>query len=113
MKYLYIIFLLFWVSCSQGSTIGALKNTLHITQSNDELKKYIEMADSDIQNEIESAILSDCESKSIGNRVKELEKIVSYRKIISAKKELSDNEVIAVIEQVKLEFKTRKAALCW
>jgi len=73
----------------------------------------MEMDEAEFEKLVEESILADCPSEEIGEQLKEIQRVEAGRKMMAAKSELSDNELIALIEEIKNGYELRKAALCW
>jgi len=73
----------------------------------------MELDEAKFEKLVEESILADCPSEEIGEQLKEIQRVEAGRKMMAAKSELNDNELIALIEEIKNGYELRKAALCW
>jgi hypothetical protein len=111
--YTYLFFasiLLF--SCNPTSPYLELQKALNSNLSAETFQSYLEMPEADFENVIAQRIEADCPSQEIGEAVKEIQRVDAGRRLIAAKAELRDEDIVKIIEKIKQEYRLRKSALC-
>jgi len=100
-------------ACESPNPYNALQKALQSNLPEATFQSYMEMDEAEFEKLVEESILADCPSEEIGEQLKEIQRVEAGRKMMAAKSELSDNELIALIEEIKNGYELRKAALCW
>lgn len=110
-----IVFILFGIltACEPKNPYAALQEALHSNLSEATFQSYLELNEEAFENLVEKSIEADCPSKEIGEPLKEIQRVEAARKMRTAGTELSDEELVDLIEGIKSEYTLRKAALCW
>jgi hypothetical protein len=109
---LFLCIIISAISCVPNK-YAKLQTMLKSNLPTDSFSTYIEMPQADFDRIVEDAVMADCESKTISDALKEIEKVDVGRRLLKTKLELSEQEIIAVIEEVKSTYALLKAARCW
>ena len=113
--HLSVLFLFLGIlnACESPNPYNALQKALQSKLPEATFQSYMELDEAEFEKLVEESILADCPSEEIGEQLKEIQRVEAGRKMMAAKSELSDNELIALIEEIKNGYELRKAALCW
>ncbi len=101
------------LACEPQNPYLELQKALQSNLSESTFQSYMDLDPKEFEKLVEQSILADCPSEEIGEPLKEIQRVEAGRKMMAAKSELSDADLITLIEEVKSEYKVRKAALCW
>ncbi len=112
MKAFTYLLLVSILSCKPASPYAELQQALHSNLSAETFQSYIEMPEADFENVIAESIKADCLSQEIGEAVKEIQRVDAGRRLIDAKAELREEEIVKIIEEIKQEYRLIKSALC-
>ena len=107
------LFLSILNACESPNPYNALQKALQSKLPEATFQSYMELDEAKFEKLVEESILADCPSEEIGEQLKEIQRVEAGRKMMAAKSELNDNELIALIEEIKNGYELRKAALCW
>lgn len=111
--YLLAILVSLLLACEPQNPYLELHKALQSNLPESTFQSYMELDPKEFEKLVEQSILADCPSEEIGEPLKEIQRVEAGRKMMATKSELNDNELIALIEEVKEGYKLRKAALCW
>jgi hypothetical protein len=112
-RFLIVILVGFLLACEPQNPYLELQKALQSNLPESTFQSYMNLNPKEFEKLVEEAILADCPSEEMGEQLKEIQRVEAGRKMMAAKSELSDAELIALIEAVKNGYKVRKAALCW
>lgn len=103
---------LLW-ACEPQNPYTELQKALQSTLPESTFQSYMELNPEEFEKLVEESILADCPAEEMGEPLKEIQRVDAGRRMMASQSELSDAELIALIEEVKAGYKLRKAALCW
>lgn len=101
------------LACEPQNPYLELQKALQSNLPESTFQSYMDLDSTAFDKLVEEAILADCPSEEMGEPLKEIQRVEAGRKMMAAQSELSDDELISLIEEVKDGYKLRKSALCW